>query len=63
MLRRQRYIQAGQLQLGGAYISAGGGASAITSAFLALVTANGGTFESPACTQNVIASLLSINLN
>jgi hypothetical protein len=62
LYQRKKYIQLGQLQLKGAYISAGGGAAFIVSTFQARVLTNLGTIEAVPCLQSTIASFLSIDL-
>lgn len=62
MLTRQKYIQAGQLQLRSSYISPGGGAGAIVLSLQSRVITDLGTFEAYDCLYSTIQSLLSINI-
>ena len=62
LYQRKKYIQLGQLQLKGAYISSDGGASAIVLAFQSRVISTGGTFEASACVSNVIQTLLTTDI-
>lgn len=67
-ITKQKYIIGGTLQTptpwnrNTAFISAGGGPGAIVVSFQTLVNAQGGTLETAACTQNVIAALIAIDL-
>lgn len=62
LFQRKKYIQVGQLQLKGAYISPGGGAGAIVLAFQSRVLTAGGTFEAYTCVSNVIQTLLTTDI-
>ena len=65
-ITKQKYIIGSSLQTPTpwnrniAFISSGGGAGLIVANFQALVTAQGGTLQTAACTQNVISALLNI---